>query len=155
MACINYRRKLKFWISREFWKAHFKQDFFFARNSIRIRLDIWSYNLELLFLLYYFTCLHAKPFRHKFIVVEFVSWYFSISDHTVCNCWFIIIILVYHLDTGFCHSDTDFSWFPCVYKRMLRWFPSFPVATTCLSCSPPDLNFLVTCPPPTPIFVYM
>jgi len=22
------------------------------------------------------------------------------------------------------HLDTDFSWFPCVYKRMLRWFPS-------------------------------
>ena len=42
------------------------------------------------------------------------------------------------------HLDTDFSWFPYVYKRMLRWFPSFQVATTCLSCSPPDLNFLVT-----------
>ena len=41
------------------------------------------------------------------------------------------------------HLDTGFSWFPCVYKRMLRWFPSFQVATTCLSCSPPDLNFLV------------
>jgi hypothetical protein len=41
------------------------------------------------------------------------------------------------------HLDTCFSWFPCVYKRMLRWFPSFPVATTCLSCSPPDLSFLV------------
>ena len=40
--------------------------------------------------------------------------------------------------------DTGFSWFPCVYKRMLRRFPSFQVATTCLSCSPPDLNFLVT-----------
>jgi len=40
--------------------------------------------------------------------------------------------------------DTGFSWFPCVYKRMLRWFPSFRVATTCLSCNPPDLNFLVT-----------
>ena len=40
--------------------------------------------------------------------------------------------------------DTSFSWFPCVYKRMLRWFPSFQVATTCFSCSPPDLNFLVT-----------
>ena len=39
---------------------------------------------------------------------------------------------------------TGFSWFPCIYKRMLRWFPSFQVATTCLSCSPPDLNFLVT-----------
>jgi hypothetical protein len=36
------------------------------------------------------------------------------------------------------HLDTGFSWFPCVYKRMLRWFPSFQIATTCLSCSPPD-----------------
>ena len=36
------------------------------------------------------------------------------------------------------------SWFPCVYKPMLRWFPSLQVATTCLSCSPADLNFLVT-----------
>ena len=26
------------------------------------------------------------------------------------------------------HLDTGFSWFPCVYKRMLRWFPSFQVA---------------------------
>jgi len=43
-----------------------------------------------------------------------------------------------HHDTGF------FSSFPSVYKRMLRWFPSFPVATTCFSCNPPDLNFLVT-----------
>ena len=42
------------------------------------------------------------------------------------------------------HLDTGFSWFPCVYKRMLRWFPSFQVATTCLSFIPPDLNFLVT-----------
>jgi len=40
------------------------------------------------------------------------------------------------------HLDTGFSSFPCVYKRMLRWFPSFQVATTCLSCSPPDLKFL-------------
>jgi len=40
------------------------------------------------------------------------------------------------------HLDTGFSWFPCVYKRMLRWFPTFQVATTCFSCSPPDLNFL-------------
>jgi hypothetical protein len=46
------------------------------------------------------------------------------------------------LATG--HLDTSFSCFPCVYKRMLRWFPSFQVATTCLSHSPPDLNPLVT-----------
>jgi hypothetical protein len=42
------------------------------------------------------------------------------------------------------HLGTGFSWFPCVYKGMLRRFPSFQVATTCLSCSPPDFNFLVT-----------
>jgi len=40
------------------------------------------------------------------------------------------------------HLDTDFSWFPSVYKQMLRWFPRFQVATACFSCSPPDFNFL-------------
>jgi len=49
------------------------------------------------------------------------------------------------------HLATDFSWFPCVYKRMLRWFPRFQVATACFSCSPPDLNFL----DPYFIFMYM
>jgi len=38
------------------------------------------------------------------------------------------------------HLGTGFSWFPSVYKQMLRWLPRFPVATTCFSCSPPDLN---------------
>jgi len=38
------------------------------------------------------------------------------------------------------HLDTGFSWFPCVYKQMLRWLPRFQVATTCFSCSPPELN---------------
>ena len=42
------------------------------------------------------------------------------------------------------HLDTGFSWFPCVYKQMLRWFPRFQVATTCFSCSPPYLNLVVT-----------
>jgi len=40
------------------------------------------------------------------------------------------------------HLGRGFSWFPCVYKRMLRWFPRLQVATECFSCSPPDLNFL-------------
>jgi hypothetical protein len=52
------------------------------------------------------------------------------------------------------YLDTGFSWFPCGYKQMLRWLPRFQVATTCFSCSPPDLNlnfsltsfiFLFTC----------
>jgi hypothetical protein len=40
------------------------------------------------------------------------------------------------------HLDTGFSWFPCVFKQMLRWFPTFQVATTCFSCSPPDINLV-------------
>ena len=40
------------------------------------------------------------------------------------------------------HLGTGFSWFPCVYKQMLRWFLRLQVATTYFSCSPPDLNFL-------------
>ena len=38
------------------------------------------------------------------------------------------------------HLDTGFSWFPCVYRLMPRWLPTSQVATTCFSCSPPDLN---------------
>jgi len=49
------------------------------------------------------------------------------------------------------HLGTGFSWFPYVYKQMLRWFPRFQFATACFSCSPPDLNFL----DPYFIFMYM
>jgi hypothetical protein len=38
------------------------------------------------------------------------------------------------------HLGTGFSWFPCVYKQMLRWFPRFQVDTTCFSCSPPTYS---------------
>ena len=42
------------------------------------------------------------------------------------------------------HLDTGFFWFPCAQNQMLRWFPRFQVANTCFSCSPPDLNLVVT-----------
>ena len=69
---------------------------------------------------------------------------------------YCVCIAVFTLDAGLLarsqytespatgHLDTGFSSFPCAYKQMLRWFPTFQVATTCFSCSPPDLNFLVT-----------
>ena len=69
---------------------------------------------------------------------------------------YYVCIAVFTLDAGLLarseyaegpatdHLDTGFSWFPCVYKQMLRWFPIFQVATTCFSCSPPDLNLVVT-----------
>jgi len=47
------------------------------------------------------------------------------------------------------HVSTGFSCFPCVYKRMLRWFSRLQVAAACFSCSPPDLNFL------DPYFIFM
>ena len=77
----------------------------------------------------------------------------------VILCLFVVLcvcIAVFTLDAGPLarsqysegpatgHLDTGFSWFPCVYKEMLRWFPRFQVATTWFSCSPPDLNLLVT-----------
>jgi hypothetical protein len=40
------------------------------------------------------------------------------------------------------HLDTVFSWFPRVFEQMLSWFPRIQVATTCLSCSPPDVNLV-------------
>jgi len=68
---------------------------------------------------------------------------------------YCVCIAVFTLDAGLLarslysegpatgHLDTGFSRFPCVYKQTLRRFPTFPVATTCFSCSPPDLNLLV------------
>jgi len=69
---------------------------------------------------------------------------------------YYVCIAVFTLDAGLLdrsqysegpatgHLDTGFSWFPCVYKQMLRCFPRFQVATTSFSCSLPDLNLFVT-----------
>ena len=69
---------------------------------------------------------------------------------------YCVCIVVFTLDAGLLarsqysegpatgHLDTGFSRFPSVYKQTLRWFPTFQVATTGFSCSPPDLNLLVT-----------
>ena len=77
----------------------------------------------------------------------------------VCVCFYLMCIcctFFFTLDAGLLarnqysegpatgHLHTGFSWFPCVYKQMLRWFPRFQVATTCFSFSPPDLNSVVT-----------
>jgi len=42
------------------------------------------------------------------------------------------------------HLDTGFSRFPCAQKQMMRWFPTFQIATTFFSCRPTDLNLVVT-----------
>ena len=75
----------------------------------------------------------------------------------VCVCVAVLCVLLFFtLDAGLLarsqysegpatgHLDTGFSRFPSVYKQMMRRFPTSQVATTCFSCSPPDLNLLVT-----------
>jgi len=69
---------------------------------------------------------------------------------------YYVCIAVFTLDAGLLarsqypespatgHFDTGYSWCPCAYKQMLRWFPTFQVATTYFSYSPPDLNLVVT-----------
>ena len=73
----------------------------------------------------------------------------------MCICCTVCVLLFFTLDAGLLarsqysegpatgHLDTGFSWFPCVYKQMLRRFPTFQVVTTCFSCSPPDLDLEV------------
>ena len=97
-----------------------------------------------------------------FVVSYVYLLYLMCIVYLMCICCIYVYLLYYvcidirTLDAGLLarsqylegpatgHLDTGFSWFPCVYKQMLRWFPSFQVAATCLSCSPPELNFLVT-----------
>jgi len=56
----------------------------------------------------------------------------------------LLAIIQYSEVPATCHLDTGIPYFPYVCKQMLRWFPRFQVATTCFTCSPPNLNLVVT-----------
>jgi len=68
----------------------------------------------------------------------------------LCVFFVLCVYCCFHLDSGLLvisqysevpatgHLDTVFSWFPSVYKQMLRYFQRFQAATTCFSCNPPD-----------------
>jgi hypothetical protein len=103
--------------------------------------------------------------------VHVVSWIACLVIDVLCILWssyvyllygvFVVLCIcstvcidVFTLDAGLLarsqysegtatdHLDTGFSWFSCVFKQMLRWFPRFQVATPCFSCSPPDVNLV-------------
>jgi len=103
------------------------------------------------------------PFQHScFLIAANCSWSFvycviilcvSLLRHVYCFTMCVLlssILLVAGLlarsqyperpSNG--HLGTGFSWFPCFYKQMLRWFPRLQVATACFSYSRPKLNFL-------------
>jgi len=92
--------------------------------------------------------------QHKMCVLIFSTTSVLNMSHSKKNsarcdhCW-MLARSQYPEGPATGHLGTGLSWFPCVYKRMLRWFPTLPVATACFSCSPPDLNCL------DPYFVFM
>jgi hypothetical protein len=95
-------------------------------------------------------CVFVAPYVYLLYLILYLLYYVFIAAFTLDAG--LLARSQYPEGPATGHLDTGFSWFPRVYKRMRRWFPSFQVATTCLSCSPPDLNFLVTF---FSIFVYM
>ena len=80
---------------------------------------------------------------YVYLLYSYVYWVYYVCIDILTLDAGLLARSQYPVGPATAHLNTGFSWFPCVYKRMLRWFPSFQVATTCLSCSPPDLNFLV------------
>ena len=74
----------------------------------------------------------------------------SAVGKNVCNFTSVITLVTGLLSRGqgpegpaTGHLDAGFSWFSCVHEQMLRWYTRCQIATTCLSCSPPDLNLVV------------
>ena len=140
----------------KYWLKHFVRDYILITNLMHWLL---------------FICLACIVVILCVFVASYVYlWHLMCICGILCVwctlCVFVVICVYFcsYLNAGLLASsqypeglatgqlDTGFSWFPCVYERMLRWFPSFQVATTCFSYSPPDLNFLVTF---FFIFVYM
>jgi len=92
----------------------------------------------------YFGCLVCIVVVVLCVLLSFYAYFL----YYVCTAVFILdagllAISQYSEGPATGHLDTGFSWFPCVYKQMLRWFPRFQIVTTCFSRSPPDLNLLV------------
>ena len=106
--------------------------------------------------LLYSSCVYCCNFLLCIVVVLlFVLLWLSCALSSYVYLLYYVCIAVITLDAGLLvrsqysegpatgHIDTGFSWFPCVYKQMLRWFPTYLFANTCFICSPSDLKLLV------------
>ena len=155
------------------WEKHYKLYTVLSSLGVVFLMCIFGSCICLACIVYvyllYFMCIVLGVFVVLLcvFVVSYVYLFYFLCIFVVPYVYFLyyVCIAVLTLDAGLLtrsqysegpatgHLDAGFSWFPCVYKRMLRWFPSFQVATKCLSCSPPDLNFLVTFFPHTCVHV--
>ena len=131
---------------------------------LRVLLSYFVYLLYFMFICCKHMCIYVLLCVFLVLYV-YLLYFLCVFVVPYVNLLYYVCITLLTLDAGLLarsqypegpatgHLNTGFSWFPSVYKRMLRWFPSFQVATTCLSCSPPELNFLITFF--LSIFVYM
>ena len=110
----------------------------------------------------HYTCRHFTSSHLNFTQLHFTTLSFGLTPFKIptapfhltslhfTSLHFTALLNDFHHTSMVFASSCDrpprhrFFLFPCVYKQMLRWFPRFQVATTCFSCSPPDLNLLVT-----------
>jgi hypothetical protein len=88
---------------------------------LRVLLSSYMYLLYLMFICCKRMCIFLY-FLCVFVILC-VYWWFTLDGGLLAKSKYPEGLATSYLDTGF-------SWFPCVYKRMLRWFPSFQVATT-------------------------
>ena len=83
-------------------------------------------------------CIYAYSFN--VLAYDYEEW-----NTLYCPPIFLIRAIQYFQVSYLCFPYIEFfSVFFFNGSTMLRWFPSFQVATRCLSCSPPDLIFLAT-----------
>jgi len=113
-------------------------------EAVLITYELYVYGDIFVYLICVFVYLICICYTLCVFVVSYVYWLYYVRIAVLTLDAGLLARSQYPEGPATGHLDTGFSWFRCVYKRMLRWFPSFQVATTCLSCSPPDLNFLVT-----------
>ena len=131
-------------------------------DKIYLIIVQWDATLSSLFIIpqVHPTCFRCQPHPpsgvHKTVTTASGTGHILYCCYLMCICCTMCVLLFFTLDAGLLarsqysegpatgHLDTGFSWFLCVYKQMLRWFPRFQVAIKCFSCSPPDLNLLVT-----------
>ena len=108
-----------------------------ARNYIQYFLTLVLFAFCTCCILRCLVCIHVSCLV-CIVVVSYVYFCQLMCIVVLCMyCCIIYVLLFFTLDaelparcqyskgpaTG--HLDTGFSWLPCVYKQMLRWFPRF------------------------------
>ena len=106
-----------------------------CRNYIQYFLPLLLFSLCEILLTVFVLCVLLSSYVYLLYSV-YIAVFLQIPD-----CWLEASIRKFLRPAT---STQVFLGFPVSIKRMLRWFPSFQVATTFFSRSPPDLNFLVT-----------